>query len=349
VSAIRLEKVSKSFQNREAAVGQLSMVVREEEVVVLLGPSGSGKTTLLRLIAGFERPETGMIVIGETVVSSPEAFIPPEQRGVGMVFQDYALFPHLTVEENVGFGIPQKNGRRAERIRWFLDMIGLAPLRRRFPHELSGGEQQRVALARSLATQPRVLLLDEPFSNLDADLRPRLRVELKRILRRLGCTTIFVTHDQEEAFELGDRVAVMNRGRVEQIDTPERLYHKPATLFVADFVGQADFLPGQATEDLIQTEVGIFSKPAHIAPDSRVQVMFRPEDVELLPLAFNTGCVGVIVSRQFRGAHYLFSVRLDSGRELHSYEPPVAGFAPGQKVAVRVTIGSPTVFPAGEP
>jgi iron(III) transport system ATP-binding protein len=320
------------------------MRVEAGEIVALLGPSGSGKTTLLRLLAGFECPDSGRIFIDEKTIFSEQVCLPPERRGVGMVFQDYALFPHLSVKDNIGFGIPKRDRKRDERIHWALEMVGLTTLTHRYPHELSGGEQQRVALARSLAIQPHVLLLDEPFSNLDADLRPRMRVELKRILRRLGCTTLFVTHDQEEAFELGDRVAVLNKGFLEQIDTPEKLYHEPVSLFVADFVGQADFLPGCAAEELIETEVGIFPKPIHIPEKGAVQVMFRPEDIELLPLTFNTGYEGVIVSRQFRGAQYLFSIRLRSGRELHSFEPPVAGFSLGQKISVRVTNTAPRVF-----
>lgn len=345
MAAIRLETISKTYENsKTVALAQLSMSVEAGAIVALLGPSGSGKTTLLRLLAGFECPDAGHIFIDEQLIASQSLCTPPERRGVGMVFQDYALFPHLSVRENVGFGVSKRDKKRDERIRWALEMVGLFELSGRYPHALSGGEQQRVALARSLATQPHVLLLDEPFSNLDADLRPRMRVELKRILRRLGCTTLFVTHDQEEAFELGDRVAVLNKGRLEQIDTPEKLYHEPASLFVADFVGQADFLPGCATEALIETEVGLFSKPMQIADGSSVQVMFRPEDIELLPLTFNTGYEGVIVSRQFRGAQYLFSIRLKSGRELHSFEPPVAGFSLGEKVSVRVTNSVPKVF-----
>jgi iron(III) transport system ATP-binding protein len=322
------------------------MSVEPGEIIALLGPSGSGKTTLLRLLAGLECPDSGVIAIDEKIVVSERDCVPPEKRGVGMVFQDYALFPHLNVENNIGFGIAKRNPKRQEHIRWALEMVDLSALGHRYPHELSGGEQQRVALARSLATQPHVLLLDEPFSNLDADLRPRMRMELKRILRRLGCTTLFVTHDQEEAFELGDRIAVLNQGHLEQIDTSEALYRAPASLFVADFVGHADFLPGTANEALIETEVGVFQETAPLAPGTHVQVMFRPEDIELLPLTFNTGYEGVVVSRQFRGAQYLFSVRLRSGRELHSWEPPATGFALGEKVAVRVTSNSPKAFPS---
>ncbi len=215
-------------------LGPLSLSVKKGELIGVLGPSGAGKTTLLRVIAGFERPDAGSIAIDGRVVADATHWVEPEDRGVGMVFQDYALFPHLTVFENIAFGV---RSRKPEvRVRELLELVGLVGFEGRYPHELSGGEQQRVALARSLATNPKVLLLDEPFSNLDADLRPKMRAELELILRRLSCTTIFVTHDQGEAFELADRIAVLNAGRLEQIETPERLSHEPATPFVADFI-----------------------------------------------------------------------------------------------------------------
>lgn len=215
-------------------LGPLSLTVHKGELLGVLGPSGSGKTTLLRVIAGFERPDAGSVVIDGRVVADATHWVEPEDRGVGMVFQDYALFPHLTVFENIAFGV--RSQKPEVRVRELLELVGLVGFEGRYPHELSGGEQQRVALARSLATNPKVLLLDEPFSNLDADLRPKMRAELKLILRRLSCTTIFVTHDQGEAFELADRIAVLNAGRLEQIETPERLSHEPATPFVADFI-----------------------------------------------------------------------------------------------------------------
>lgn len=216
-------------------LGPLSLSVKKGELIGVLGPSGSGKTTLLRVIAGFERPDAGSIAIDGRVVADATHWVEPEDRGVGMVFQDYALFPHLTVFENIAFGV--RSQKPEVRVRELLELVGLVGCEGRYPHELSGGEQQRVALARSLATNPKVLLLDEPFSNLDADLRPKMRAELELILKRLSCTTVFVTHDQGEAFELADRIAVLNAGRVEQIDTPEGLYRTPATRFVAEFIG----------------------------------------------------------------------------------------------------------------
>ena len=274
---IVLEGVVKRFPGA-FVLGPISLSVKRGELLAVLGPSGCGKTTLLRLIAGFERPDEGSIVIDGRIVADRSQWVEPEDRQVGMVFQDYALFPHLTVAQNVSFGMRSSDEGR---VRELLQFVGLAGFEDRYPHELSGGEQQRVALARSLATNPKVLLLDEPFSNLDADLRPKMRAELKILLHRLNCTTILVTHDQEEAFELADRVAVLNAGHLEQIDTPERLYREPATRFVAEFIGHADFLTGRARGNCIETALGCFAKPPSVPEGAIVTVMVRPEEVDL--------------------------------------------------------------------
>jgi iron(III) transport system ATP-binding protein len=276
-SLIILESVVKRFP--EAFVlGPITLDVKKGELVAVLGPSGCGKTTLLRLIAGFERPDEGSIVIEGRIVAGRSQWVEPEDRQVGMVFQDYALFPHLTVAQNVSFGQTssglyafasqwlakmkvKRSLSRRSLVRELLQLVGLAGFEDRYPHELSGGEQQRVALARALAANPRVLLLDEPFSNLDADLRPKMRAELKILLHRLNCTTIFVTHDQEEAFELADRIAVLHAGRLEQIDTPEKLYREPATRFVAEFIGHADFLTGRARGTASRRRWGALRSP----------------------------------------------------------------------------------------
>ncbi len=215
----------------------------EGEILALLGPSGCGKTTTLRLIAGLESPDAGTITLRGQVVAGPGRAVPPEERGIGIVFQDYALFPHLTVADNVGFGAGA-GGATGAASSTVLDLVGLGGFGPRYPHELSGGQQQRVALARALAPAPALMLLDEPFSNLDADLRAQMRDEVERILRTSGTTAVFVTHDQEEAFTLADRVGVLQAGRIEQLAPPQELYHRPATRFVAAFVGAADFLPG---------------------------------------------------------------------------------------------------------
>ncbi|MFQ5946989.1 MAG: ABC transporter ATP-binding protein, partial [Anaerolineae bacterium] len=261
---LRIEGLSKRFSARDLpAVDNLTLTMEKGEIVALLGPSGCGKTTTLRLIAGFEVPATGgLIEIAGQVLADGRTWVPPERRGVGMVFQDQALFPHLTVTENVAFGLRSLTPRaRSLRVQGMLETVELTALAHRYPHELSGGQKQRVALARALAPRPAVILLDEPFSNLDTDLRFQMAQELYRILRELGTTAIFVTHDHKEAFMVADRVGVLNQGRLEQIDHPEVIYHEPTTRFVARFVGKADFLPGIVTTRGIQTEVGVFQNP----------------------------------------------------------------------------------------
>src|SRR5690606_35663533 len=253
--------------------------VNEGEFVALLGRSGSGKTTLLRLIAGFERPTQGTIEIAGRLVAGNGVFIPPEKRRVGMVFQDYALFPHLTVLENIRYGLRDAGAdKRAQEV---LELVGLDGLADRMPGELSGGQQQRVALARALAPQPAVVLLDEPFSNLDAGLRARLRVELRDILQEAGATAIFVTHDQEEALSLAGRVAVLRQGRIEQFAPPEALYRLPATREIAEFVGEANFVPGHAEGDTVTCGIGRFPLPLCRPARGEVDVMLRPEWIEV--------------------------------------------------------------------
>ena len=332
------------------AVDRLTFDVRRGEILTLLGPSGCGKTTTLRLIAGLERPEEGNIAIAGQMVANGRLFVPPEARGVGLVFQDLALFPHLTVEENVAFGL--RGGRRGgdeaarRRVGEVLALVDLVDLGRRYPHQLSGGQQQRVALARALAPNPQVILLDEPFSNLDADMRVQMRRDVQRILRTAGTTAIFVTHDQEEACELADRIGVLNGGRLEQVDTPEGLYHAPATRFVAQFVGSADFVAGGVTPDGIRTELGLLPQPPHFSVGARVEVMIRPVDVHLVPQADGPG---VITERRFHGSETLYTVRLPSGQIVHSSQPSGQTWPPGTRVRVSATPRHLVVFAALKP
>jgi iron(III) transport system ATP-binding protein len=298
---LALHRIGKRFAaDALPAVDGLSLTVTEGEIVALLGPSGCGKTTTLRLIAGFEVPDAGTVTIRGALMAGPGRMVAPEERGVGIVFQDYALFPHLTVADNVAFGLQRlPRASRRERVARILDTVGLADLARRYPHELSGGQQQRVAVARALAPSPALMLLDEPFSNLDADLRTQMRDEVERVLRATGTTAIFVTHDQEEAFTLADRVGVLNRGRIEQIASPEDVYHRPATRFVAEFVGAADFLSGEATRRGILTEIGVLANVDQLEPGTRVHVMVRPDDITFVP---HTEGGGIITRRYFRGS-----------------------------------------------
>jgi len=347
VVLLTLEHVTKRFEATGApAVDDLSLAVARGQILGLLGPSGCGKTTTLRLIAGFETPDAGRITIAGRTIADARAgvHVEPEARGVGIVFQDYALFPHLTVGENVAFGLP-RSGRsaRGERVGQILDLVGLAELVDRYPHELSGGQQQRVAVARALAPAPAVILLDEPFSNLDADLRAQMRDEVEKILRSTGTTAVFVTHDQEEAFTIADRVGVLTHGRLEQFGPPEAIYHHPATPFVAEFVGAADFLPGIVTSQGIVTEIGIFGNAEAREPGEKVRVMIRPDDVTFVP---DPQGEAVILRRSFRGSETLYSLGLPSGHRVHSSQPSSAAFATGLRVRPEAHVLHVVTFPA---
>lgn len=350
---IRMQEVMKVYPGADRpALGPLSLEVNKGEILVVLGPSGCGKTTLLRLIAGLERPNTGSIWIAGRLVASQvrSVWVPPEQRGVGMVFQDWALFPHLTVWGNVAFGLLSYNrAMRQRRVRELLELTNLVGLERRWPHELSGGEQQRVALARALAPNPNVLLLDEPFSNLDAELRPRMRQDLVKILKELGTTTVFVTHDQQEALEVADKVAVLNQGCLEQLDAPEQIFHQPATHFVADFIGSANFFPGVVQSEGILTELGLLPvKAEEVAVGSQVEVMIRPQDIRLFPSdEAKAEETAVVISRQFRGPENLYTLRLASGRQLCSLQPSQEIYPPGTRVAVKIDLQYVAVFHEG--
>ncbi len=295
-----------------AAVDGLSLAVEPGEVVALLGPSGCGKTTTLRLVAGFERPASGTVTLDGRTLAAPGAFVPPEQRGVGMVFQDYALFPHLSVLDNVAFGLAALPRTQAlSRARDMLKLFGLEGFESRLPHALSGGQQQRVALARALAPGPRVLLLDEPFSSLDTALRTSTRADLRRLLKSLGVTVLLVTHDQGEAMAFADRLAVMRAGRVEQVGTPEDVYSTPRTAFVAYFLGGTNLLPGVGFGNGARTVLGVL--PLAGAPaKGNVLLSLRPEALRLVP---DTDAVAVggalraeVLAREFQGPSAEYTV-----------------------------------------
>lgn len=341
---IRVENLSKRYSDT-VAVDHLSFSLEKGETLALLGPSGCGKTTTLRLIAGFEVPDEGIVEIGgEAMAENGRSFVPPERRGVGMVFQEYALFPHLTVGGNVAFGLKRWSAKEREaRVEEILELVGLLGLQDRYPHELSGGQQQRVALARALAPSPQLLLLDEPFSNLDPDLRTQMRRDVKEIFRRTGSTAIFVTHDQEEAFEIANRVGVLNQGRLEQLDVPEEVYHRPLTRFVAEFVGSADFLPGLVTAEGIITELGTFENQQNLPTGLQVEVMIRPDDIDLVP---DPDGKAVVVDHKFRGSENLYRVRLPSGRLIHSSQSSHTVFALGAKAAIKTNLVHVVAFAA---
>jgi iron(III) transport system ATP-binding protein len=325
---IAVEAVTKRF-GAVAAVDRASLTLARGEFVALLGPSGCGKTTLLRLIAGFETPDEGSIRLGGRLAAGPGAWIPPERRQAAMVFQDYALFPHLTVAENVGFGLPRT--RRAARVPEALELVGLGGLERRYPHSLSGGQQQRVALARALAPEPEVVLLDEPWSNIDPLRRSEMRDELAEILRGAGVTVLLVTHDREEAFSVADRIALMHDGRIEQTGTPEQVYYEPSSRWSAEFVGASNVLPGQVEDGLVRTLFGAFPAPAANGA-ATVDVVLRPELLELVP---DEAGEGEVVAREFRGHDVFYRVRLADGTTVCSQRPSTEHVPLGARVAVR--------------
>ena len=338
--ALELNDLVKQYDPGEPpAVNHVSLAVKKGEIISIVGPSGCGKTSTLRLIAGFERPDDGVVALNGRVVANHVTWVPAEKRGVGMVFQDYALFPHLTVRENVAFGL---RGQPRQRIQndtnHLLQLVGLAPLAGRYPHELSGGERQRAALARALAPEPVLVLLDEPFSNLDVARRANMREQVRAILRTLQATAVFVTHDQEEALFMGDRIVVMNQGRVEQIDTPEGTFHAPATRFVADFMGHTDFLPGEVTADGILTEIGLLLQRVALPVGAAVEVALRADDVTFDP---DRASKAFVLARHFKGAQNVYRLRLPSGRLLHSLQPHTRILPSGARVRVRAEAGHP--------
>jgi iron(III) transport system ATP-binding protein len=338
----------------QPAVDSVTLAVRAGDIGVLIGPSGCGKTTLLRAVAGLEHLSGGAIVLGGQEVSAPGVHVPPEHRRIGMVFQDYALFPHLNVERNIAFGLahlpaPQRRARVAE----VLELVGLAGMQGRYPHELSGGQQQRVALARALAPQPRLLLLDEPFSNLDVDLRERLAHEIRAILKAAGLTALFVTHDQLEAFAIGDVIGVMHQGRLHQWDDAYTLYHRPATRFVAEFIGHGVFAPARirALDDdvVVETPLGDLRDmqecPLPSAyPDGLCEVLLRADDIvhdDAAPVKAQ------IVRKAFRGSEFLYTLRLASGETVMTHVPSHHDHAVGEWIGIRVEMDHVVTFERG--
>jgi iron(III) transport system ATP-binding protein len=313
---LELEDLRKSYDGT-TVIRDLSLTVRDGELLTLLGPSGCGKTTTLRLIAGLERPDSGGVRLDGQPVTEP-GFVPAEDRDVGVVFQEFALFPHLSARENIAFGIEEwPEERRSERVEELLELVGLSDHGEKSPDELSGGQQQRVALARSLAPEPQLLLLDEPFSNLDVDLRVEMREEVREILKEAGVTAVSVTHDQEEAMSISDRVAVMSEGSIDQIGTPEEVFQQPESRFVAGFLGHASFVAGHVKDDCVETGVGCIPldqinglTDAYVG--SEIDLMVRPDDVRARP-ADPTEANGEVVHRRYLGPTVLYRVEIDSG------------------------------------
>ncbi len=343
--AIDVVGVTKAFGDT-TVLRDVTLHVAPGSTVALLGPSGCGKTTLLRIVAGLERADHGTVSIGGEVVLDHRTFIPPERRRIGMVFQDWALFPHLTVGQNVGYGLPGGGKQTPERIRESLALVGLQDLTDRMPGTLSGGQQQRVALARAIAPRPRALLFDEPFSNLDSHLRVQIRTEVNQLLTNLGITSVFVTHDQEEAFVLGSEVAVMSRGAIRQQGAPSTIYQRPVDPWVADFVGDANFLKGTASGRCADTSLGTLPLLSQAPPLSGdVRVLIRPEQLTVEPQIPSTSApIATVV--EYYGHDHMILVQLPSGETLHVRGSGAPAVRPGDPVSVGVRNGPLVAYPA---
>ncbi len=340
-----------SIAYRDApVVRDVSFTLKQGDIGCLLGPSGCGKTSLLRAIAGFEPVSAGEIYLQGRLVSRLGLTLEPERRQVGMVFQDFALFPHLTVERNLAFGLRRLPRReRKQRISELLRLVGLEHAAKQYPHQLSGGMQQRVALVRAMAPRPEILLLDEPFSSMDAELREQIAREVRDLLKRDGITAILVTHDQLEAFAMADVIGVLGDGQLRQWGTGFELYHEPADRFVADFIGQGVMLPGCVADDVsIDTELGpIRGRYTHgLNPGRNAEILLRPDD---LLHDDDSPMQAEVVSRTFRGAEYLYTLRLDSGREVICLVQSHHDHAPGERIGIRLEMDHLVVFPADVP
>jgi len=325
-------------------IKDLSLTLNKGTIGCLLGASGCGKTTVLRCIAGFDPVQAGEISLNGQIVSRRGVRLPTEARHVGMVFQDYALFPHLKVAENIAFGLRGGDrAARARRVDEVLEIVRLPGVRDQYPDELSGGQQQRIALARALAPRPDLLLLDEPFSNLDVDFRAKLTVEVREILKQQNTTAILVTHDQNEAFSLADEIGIMRDGAIEQWDTPYRLYHEPVSRYVADFVGQGVFLPGTVLADArIRLELGVFQADTSDWPQgTEVDVLLRPDDIlhdDASPLQAR------VLHKAFRGAQFLYTLQLPAGGHVMSLVPSHHNHAIGERIGIRLEIDHLVAF-----
>ena len=342
----RLEVKQLDFAyGRNQILFEFDFSLEESQIGCLLGPSGCGKTTVLRAIAGFENPTKGEIVLNGNKLNGSKIFVEPEKRQIGMVFQDIALFPHLSVESNIQFGIRTlTQTQRDKRSNELLDLVGMSQFKKTYPHELSGGQQQRIALARAIAPKPSLLLMDEPLSSLDEELREQLAREIRLILQQEKISAILVTHDQNEAFAVGDHICVMHQGRVQQNDSAYNLYHRPLNRFVAEFIGEGALLPGVvADEDTITTDLGEIkgNLPESCKHQDNVDVLIRPENVILGDDKENRA---VITERYFRGSGYLYSLKTSGGEELICLIPGSEALQIDQSISVRLQIERPVVF-----
>lgn len=359
---LQLKNITKTFPGRTRSkinsqsttvLDDVSLTLNHGELLGLLGPSGCGKTTLLRIVAGFESISQGTVAIAGKVVCTNCESLAAEKRQTGMVFQDYALFPHLTVAENIAFGLKRQNknsgkgffprqAKIEDRVMEVLQLVGLKGFEQRYPHQLSGGQQQRIALARALAPEPALILLDEPLSNLDVQVRHRLRAEIRAILKAAGTSAIFVTHDREEALAIADKIAVMRQGKIEQIGTPEDVYLNPSTHFVAEFVTQANFLPATKQGNVWVTEVGRIDASSSSTNQAKTgDLILRPEDITLTA---DPNSQIVVRTRQFLGREYYYELETASGKIIYARTGLTPAIAVGTNVSLSLNISTPQLF-----
>lgn len=345
MNTLILENVSVHYE-QYVAVDNVHIEIKEAQIACLLGPSGCGKTTLLRAIAGFEQVTKGSITIGDETLSTAKENVPPEQRNIGMVFQDFALFPHLSIEKNIAFGIRhQPRADQKQRVKELLKLVDLVGFEKRYPHELSGGQQQRIALARALAPRPKLLLLDEPFASQDVELREMLAREVRLILKKEQVTALMVTHDQHEAFAMADVIGVMKSGTLQQWDTAYRLYHEPVNQFVADFVGEGAIIKGEVLDEhIVATALGDVQGaiPESCVPGCPVDVLIRPDDIQLVEDE-NQPCAGetsqaVVSARVFRGANFFYTLQLRDKSHVYVLAPSHQNYAVGDMVTFSLDV-----------
>ncbi|SHN20640.1 iron(III) transport system ATP-binding protein [Cyclobacterium lianum] len=329
---LRLQGIAKQYsKSEEYAVKNISLAVNEGEILALVGASGSGKTTLLRLISGLEHPDSGAIVLAGKELVAKNRSVPANKRKVGMVFQDYALFPHLNILENVCFGI-RESGREAEKLaRESLDLVGITDNLRKYPHQLSGGQQQRVAFARAIAPNPAILLLDEPFSNLDAMLKDQVREEMRQIIKRTGITAIFVTHDTRDALSTADRVAILHKGQLQQVDTPRNLYERPVNSYVANFFGRRNQILATATEDGFYSSFGFIADERSRSFQNKVRILFRPEEIRFKK-SLKQALIGTVLHSAYFGDHQMVKLSDESGKFIYVRASPSRHFVIGSSV-----------------
>jgi iron(III) transport system ATP-binding protein len=343
-SQLDIQNLDVSY-GKNQVVKEISFSLKPGDIGCLLGPSGCGKTTVLRAIVGFEPVDGGLILIDQVEVSGKAGCMPPEKRNIGMVFQDFALFPHLTVADNIRFGLRQwKPKEQLARVHELLAMIGMPAYGKAYPHQLSGGQQQRVALARALAPRPNILLMDEPFSSMDVELREQLAREVRNILKQENITAILVTHDQFEAFAIADHICVMNEGKIEQQDSGYNLYHRPANRFVADFIGQGVIVPGTVQRNnKVQTDLGLIAgnELENSQPGDAVDVLIRPDDVVHDDHSTETG---IVVDKSFRGSEFLYYLRMDSGIEVLCLAPSHHDHHINERIGIRLNVDHLVIF-----